>query len=128
MAGSALVTASCKVTGVASLTSLEAMVYELSSRFTATVPLDVDGAQGVSAVGWVALPAVIGGTVSGVFIKALTEDLEVSLGTTVDELDFTILEGECAFIPFPAGTIKVKWTAGGGVEGTYNFIIFGAAS
>ncbi len=127
MAGSALITISCKVTGVASLSSLGSMVYDLSSRFTATVPTDVDAAQGVSAVGWVALPAVIGGTVSGVLIKALTEDLEVSLGTS-EELDFTILEGESAFIPFPAGTIKVKWTSGGGVEGTYNFIVFGASS
>jgi len=128
MAGSALVTASCKVTGVASLSSLGNMVYDLSSRFTATVPTDVDAAHGVSAVGWEALPATIGGAVSGVLIKATSEDLEVSLGTTGDELDFTIPEGECAYVPFPAGTIKVKWTAAGGVEGEYDFIIFGASS
>lgn len=128
MAASALVTASIKVAGLASLSSLAGTSYELSDRFTATVPTDVDAAQGVSAVGWAALPAVIGGTVSGILIKALSEDLEVSLGTTVDELDFTILEGESAFIPFPAGTIKVKWTSGGGVEGTYSYVIFGASS
>jgi len=128
MAGSALITTSCKVTGVASLSSLEAMVYDLSSRFTAAVPTDVDAAQGVSAVGWAALPAIIGGAVSGVLIKALTEDLEVSLGTTVDSLDFTIPEGESAYVPTPAGTIKVKWTAAGGIEGTYNFIVFGASA
>lgn len=127
MTASALVTASLKVTGIASLNSLPNTAYELSSRFTASVPADVDGAQGVSAVGWVSLPAVIGGAAAGVLIKALTEDLEVSVGTT-QELDFTIPEGECAYIPTPAGTIKVKWTTAGGVEGTYSFIIFGAAS
>ncbi len=125
MAASALITASVKVTGLDTLKSLAGMVYELSSRFSATVPGDADGAHGVSAVGWVALPEVPAGTVKGVLIKAITEDLEVSLGTTVDELDFTILEGECAFIPSPAGTVKVKWTAAGGVEGTYDYIVFG---
>ena len=128
MAGSALITASCKVTGVESLSSLSSMVYDLSSRFTATVPTDVDAAHGVSTVAWAALPATIGGAVSGVLIKATSEDLEVSLGTTVDELDFTIPEGECAFIPTPAGTIKVKWTTAGGVKGEYDFIVFGASS
>lgn len=128
MAGSALVTGSIKVTGLATTSSLEGTAYELVSRFTGAVPTDVDAAQGVSAVGWVALPATIGGTVSGVLIKALSEDLEVSLGTTVDSLDFTILEGEFAYIPYPAGTIKVKWTSAGGIEGTYSFILFGASS
>ncbi len=128
MAGSALVTASVRVTGVASLSSLESMVYDLTSRFTAAVPTDVDAAHGVSAVGWAALPAVIGGAVTGIFIKATSEALEVSLGTTVDSLDFTIPEGECAFIPTPAGTIKVKWTAAGGVEGEYDFVVFGASA
>lgn len=128
MAGSALVTASIRVTGVESLSSLEAMVYELTSRFTGVVPTDVNGAHGVSAVGWVALPDTIGGAVSGILIKAISEDLEVSLGTTVDELDFTIPEGECAYIPFPEGTPKVKWTSGGGVEGEYDYIVFGASA
>lgn len=128
MAGSALVTGSVRVTGVASLSSLEATVYELTSRFTATVPTDVDAAHGVSTASWAALPATIGGDVTGVFIKATSEDLEVSLGTTSDELDFTILEGEFAFIPTPAGTVKVKWTSGGGVEGEFDFVLFGAAS
>lgn len=128
MAGSALVTGSVKVTGVESLSSLANMSYEITSRFTATVPTDVDAAHGVSAVGWAALPAVIGGTVTGILLKATSEDLEVSLGTTVDELDFTIPEGEFAFIPGPAGSIKVKWTTAGGIEGEYDFIVFGAAS
>ena len=128
MAASALVTGSIKVTGVASLASLAGTSYELSSRFTGVVPTDVDAAQGVSAVGWVAIPAVIGGAESGIFIKALTEDLEVSLGTTVDSLDFTIPEGEFAYVPFPAGAIKVKWTAGGGIEGTYSYVVFGASA
>ena len=128
MAASALIGVTTKIAGLASLGSLENQIYEIVTRFNTDAPADVSSGKGVSAAGWVALPDTVGGTEMGLIIEAVTEDLEVAIGTTDAELDFTIPEGQAAYIPQPAGTVKVKWTAAGGVEGTYNYIAFGTAS
>lgn len=125
MAATALINVSAKVTGVESDDSLAAQVYEIAVRFNAVAPADVQAGHKASVTAMAAVPAT-GGAVAGVLLKAVAEALKVSLGTTIDEVDFTIPEGQASFIPGPAGTIKVA--RGAGVDGEYEYIIFGAAT
>lgn len=125
MAATALINVSAKVTGVESADSLAALVYEIAKRFNAVAPADVQAGHKTSTDAYVAVPPT-GGTVAGVLLFAEVEALKVSLGTTADELDFTIPEGQAAFVPGPAGTMKVQ--RGAAQDGEYDYIVFGAAA
>jgi len=118
MAATATVTVAAKIAGLGS------QIYELVSRIAATAPTDVKSGFGVTTAGWVAVPPTAG-AITGVFLEAVSASMKVSLGTTPDETDFTIPEGSAAYVPGPAGTLKVQQGSG---AGTYNFIVFGAAT